>query len=193
MTVLGLSPALARELLTLVGGIRWATASWRVRSTRRGDSFGRCTVQPGVGKTTVCYFNNSERKRMLAGGFADVIPDSRSLHLSPAGHGCRLPSRLRLAKTPSPLTCRQRTFSTSRRGTTPGPSSRRLPLLPRGLLRDGLFVGWDVILLRGGQAMTPMNPYTARHALGPLNRRKRLRRNRLRTPPEAKQFSRGGS
>ena len=37
-----------------------------------GESFDRCTVQPGVGKTTVRYFNNGERKRMLAAKFADV-------------------------------------------------------------------------------------------------------------------------
>ena len=37
-----------------------------------GESFGECTVQPGVGKTTVRYFNNGERKRMLAAKFADV-------------------------------------------------------------------------------------------------------------------------
>ncbi len=37
-----------------------------------GESFGQCTVQPGVGKTTVRYFNNGERKRMLAAKFAKV-------------------------------------------------------------------------------------------------------------------------
>jgi hypothetical protein len=37
-----------------------------------GESFGSCTVQPGVGKTTVRYFNNGERKRMLAAKFAEV-------------------------------------------------------------------------------------------------------------------------
>jgi len=37
-----------------------------------GESFGRSTVQPGVGKTTVRYFNNGERKRMLAAKFAEV-------------------------------------------------------------------------------------------------------------------------
>jgi len=37
-----------------------------------GESFGRCTVQPGEGKTTVRYFNNGERKRMLAAKFAQV-------------------------------------------------------------------------------------------------------------------------
>ncbi|MEE8451393.1 MAG: hypothetical protein V3R99_05735 [Thermoguttaceae bacterium] len=37
-----------------------------------GESFGTCTVQPGVGKTTVRYFNNGERKRMLAAKFAEV-------------------------------------------------------------------------------------------------------------------------
>ncbi len=42
-----------------------------------GESFGRCTVQPGVGKTTVRYFNNGERKRMLAAKFAEVPIDKR--------------------------------------------------------------------------------------------------------------------
>lgn len=37
-----------------------------------GESFGETSVQPGVGKTTVRYFNNGERKRMLAAKFADV-------------------------------------------------------------------------------------------------------------------------
>jgi hypothetical protein len=37
-----------------------------------GESFGECTVQPGVGKTKVRYFNNGERKRMLAAKFAEV-------------------------------------------------------------------------------------------------------------------------
>jgi len=37
-----------------------------------GESFGQCTVQPGVGKTTVRRFNNGERKRMLAAKFAEV-------------------------------------------------------------------------------------------------------------------------
>lgn len=37
-----------------------------------GESFGECTVQPGVGQTTVRYFQNGERKRMLAAKFADV-------------------------------------------------------------------------------------------------------------------------
>ncbi len=37
-----------------------------------GEDFGQCTVQPGVGKTTVRYFNNGERKRMLAAKFAEV-------------------------------------------------------------------------------------------------------------------------
>lgn len=37
-----------------------------------GESFGQCTVQPGVGKTTVRQFNNGERKRMLAAKFAEV-------------------------------------------------------------------------------------------------------------------------
>jgi hypothetical protein len=37
-----------------------------------GESFGQCMVQPGVGKTTVRYFNNGERKRMLAAKFAEV-------------------------------------------------------------------------------------------------------------------------
>jgi len=42
-----------------------------------GESFGRCTVQPGVGKTTVRYFNNGERKRMLAAKFAEVPIEKR--------------------------------------------------------------------------------------------------------------------
>ena len=42
-----------------------------------GESFGACTVQPGVGKTTVRYFNNGERKRMLAAKFAEVPIDKR--------------------------------------------------------------------------------------------------------------------
>ena len=37
-----------------------------------GESFGETIVQPGVGKTTVRYFNDGERKRMLAAKFADV-------------------------------------------------------------------------------------------------------------------------
>jgi hypothetical protein len=37
-----------------------------------GESFGECTVQPGVGKTTVRYFNDGERKKMLAAKFAEV-------------------------------------------------------------------------------------------------------------------------
>ena len=37
-----------------------------------GEGFGQCTVQPGVGKTTVRYFNDGERKRMLAAKFAEV-------------------------------------------------------------------------------------------------------------------------
>jgi hypothetical protein len=37
-----------------------------------GESFGETIVQPGEGKTTVRYFNNGERKRMLAAKFADV-------------------------------------------------------------------------------------------------------------------------
>lgn len=37
-----------------------------------GESFDACTVQPGVGRTTVRYFNNGERKRMLAAKFASV-------------------------------------------------------------------------------------------------------------------------
>ena len=37
-----------------------------------GESFGECAVQPGVGKTTVRYFNDGERKRMLAAKFAEV-------------------------------------------------------------------------------------------------------------------------
>ncbi len=42
-----------------------------------GESFGQCTVQPGVGKTTVRYFNNGERKRMLAAKFTDVPIEKR--------------------------------------------------------------------------------------------------------------------
>jgi hypothetical protein len=42
-----------------------------------GESFGECTVQPGVGKTTVRYFNNGERKRMLAAKFAEVPIEKR--------------------------------------------------------------------------------------------------------------------
>ena len=42
-----------------------------------GESFGQCTVQPGVGKTTVRYFNNGERKRMLAAKFAEVPIEKR--------------------------------------------------------------------------------------------------------------------
>ena len=37
-----------------------------------GESFGQTAVQPGVGKTTVRYFNDGERKKMLAAKFADV-------------------------------------------------------------------------------------------------------------------------
>ena len=37
-----------------------------------GESFGETIVQPGVGKTTVRYFNDGERKRMLAAKFAEV-------------------------------------------------------------------------------------------------------------------------
>jgi hypothetical protein len=37
-----------------------------------GESYGECAVQPGVGKTTVRYFNDGERKRMLAAKFAEV-------------------------------------------------------------------------------------------------------------------------
>jgi hypothetical protein len=37
-----------------------------------GESFGETIVQPGVGKTSVKYFNDGERKRMLAAKFADV-------------------------------------------------------------------------------------------------------------------------
>jgi hypothetical protein len=37
-----------------------------------GESFGETGVQPGVGKTSVKYFNNGERKRMLAAKFAEV-------------------------------------------------------------------------------------------------------------------------
>lgn len=42
-----------------------------------GESFGECTVQPGEGKTTVRYFNDGERKRMLAAKFADVPIEKR--------------------------------------------------------------------------------------------------------------------
>ncbi len=42
-----------------------------------GESFGRCTVQPGVGKTTGRYFNIGERKRMLAAKFAEVPIEKR--------------------------------------------------------------------------------------------------------------------
>lgn len=37
-----------------------------------GEGFGQCTVQPGVGKTAVRYFQDGERKRMLAAKFAEV-------------------------------------------------------------------------------------------------------------------------
>jgi hypothetical protein len=37
-----------------------------------GEDFGECHVQPGVGLTTVRYFLNGERKRMLAAKFAEV-------------------------------------------------------------------------------------------------------------------------
>jgi hypothetical protein len=42
-----------------------------------GESFGQCTVQPGEGKTKVRYFNNGERKRMLAAKFAEVPIEKR--------------------------------------------------------------------------------------------------------------------
>ena len=42
-----------------------------------GEDFGECTVQPGVGKTTVRYFKNGERKRMLAAKFAEVPIEKR--------------------------------------------------------------------------------------------------------------------
>ncbi len=42
-----------------------------------GEGFGACTVQPGVGKTAVRYFNNGERKRMLAAKFAGVPIEKR--------------------------------------------------------------------------------------------------------------------
>lgn len=42
-----------------------------------GESFGECTIQPGVGKTKVRYFNNGERKRMLAAKFAEVPIEKR--------------------------------------------------------------------------------------------------------------------
>lgn len=42
-----------------------------------GEGFGACSVQPGVGKTDVRYFNNGERKRMLAAKFAEVPIEKR--------------------------------------------------------------------------------------------------------------------
>lgn len=42
-----------------------------------GESFGESAIQPGVGKTTVRYFNNGERKRMLAAKFAEVPINKR--------------------------------------------------------------------------------------------------------------------
>jgi hypothetical protein len=42
-----------------------------------GEDFGRCTVQPGVGKTQVRYFKNGERKRMLASKFMSVPIEKR--------------------------------------------------------------------------------------------------------------------
>jgi hypothetical protein len=48
---------------------------WQVYMTvtnTSGESFEECTVQPGVGKTTVRSFHNGERKRMLAAKFAEV-------------------------------------------------------------------------------------------------------------------------
>ena len=42
-----------------------------------GESFGECTVQPGVGKTAVRAFNDGERKKMLAAKFADVPVQKR--------------------------------------------------------------------------------------------------------------------
>ncbi len=42
-----------------------------------GESLGECTVQPGVGKTAVRYFNDGERKRMLAAKFAEVPVNKR--------------------------------------------------------------------------------------------------------------------
>jgi hypothetical protein len=42
-----------------------------------GESFGESVVQPGVGKTTVRYFNNGERKRMLAAKYAEVPIEKR--------------------------------------------------------------------------------------------------------------------
>lgn len=42
-----------------------------------GEDFGECTVQPGVGKTTVRYFSDGERKRMLAAKFAAVPIEKR--------------------------------------------------------------------------------------------------------------------
>ena len=103
MTVLALSPALTRQLLTR--GLAASGGRHRVGDgilacsiNTSGESFGRCTVPPGVGKTTLCYFNNGERKRMLAGRFADVIPDSRALDPRASRHRCCRSSGLRLAK-----------------------------------------------------------------------------------------------
>ena len=42
-----------------------------------GESFGECTIQPGVGKTSVGYFNNGERKRMMAAKFESVPIEKR--------------------------------------------------------------------------------------------------------------------
>jgi len=42
-----------------------------------GESFGATQVQPGVGKTTVRYFNNGERKRMMAAKFTEVPIEKR--------------------------------------------------------------------------------------------------------------------
>lgn len=42
-----------------------------------GEGYGQCTVQPGVGKTAVRYFNDGERKRMLAAKFAAVPIEKR--------------------------------------------------------------------------------------------------------------------
>ena len=67
------------------GRTRATRASWKttrsqllVQVSHDGDEHvgreasAQCTVQPGVGKTTVRYFNNGERKRMLAAKFAAV-------------------------------------------------------------------------------------------------------------------------
>jgi hypothetical protein len=45
-----------------------------------GENFGECAVQPGVGKTTVRYFNDGERKKMLAAKFAEVPISKRFVY-----------------------------------------------------------------------------------------------------------------